>query len=360
MSSQEESQATHASVPSDDVPRTASSPKAERISALDFTKGALVLIMVLYHWINYFIGLQWAYYRYLRFLTPSFIFVTGFMISNVYLSKYDPTDPRLSKRLFTRGLKLLTIFLVLNLARTFIVSAMGTGVVLENLQDARNIFTVFISGNLQAVGGKLISFSILVPISYLLMLSGALMLPYRFYRYTFHVVCVFLLLSIVVLGFISVQSPNLELITIGMLGALTGFMPIEAINDFVRQSYMLGLAYLCYTIAITIWNVPFSLQMVGVPLNLMVIYLVGISGSDSGKIRSEVILLGKYSLFGYISQIAILQILAASLHHINFGFAVLSASFVAAFALTIISVEVVDRLRTRVASIDRLYKAVFA
>jgi hypothetical protein len=316
--------------------------------------------MVLYHWINYFIGLQWEYYRYLRFLTPSFIFVTGFMISNVYLCKYEATDPRLSKRLFTRGLKLLTIFIALNLARTYIVPAMGTGVVLGNLLNARNIFTVFVSGNVTAVGGKLISFSILVPISYLLMLSGGLMLPYRFYRYTFHVVCVLLLLSIVVLGFISVQSPNLELITIGMLGVLTGFVPIGAINDFVRHTYMLGLAYLCYTIAITIWNVPFSLQMVGVPLSLMVIYLVGISGSDSGKIRSEVILLGKYSLFGYISQIAILQILAASLHHINFGFAALSASFVAAFALTIISVEITDRLRTKVVSIDKLYKAVFA
>ena len=360
MSSQEESQATHASVPSDDVPRTASWPKAERISALDFTKGALVLIMVLYHWINYFIGLQWAYYRYLRFLTPSFIFVTGFMISNVYLSKYDATDPRLSKRLFTRGLKLLTIFLVLNLARTFIVSAMGTGVVLENLQDARNIFTVFISGNLKAVGGKLISFSILVPISYLLMLSGTLMLPYRIYRYTFHVVCVLLLLSIVVLGSIGVQSPNLELISIGMLGVLTGFIPIAKINQLVRHSYMLGLAYPCYTIAITIWNVPFSLQMVGVPLSLMVIYLAGISGSESNIMRSKFVLLGKYSLFGYICQIAILQILVASLRHVNLGFAVLIVSFVAAFALTIISVEVLDRLRARVVSMDRLYKAVFA
>lgn len=319
-----------------------------------------MLIMVLYHWINYFVGLQWEYYRYLRFLTPSFIFVTGFMISNVYLSKYEATDPRLSKRLFTRGIKLLAIFLVLNLARTYIVPAMGTGAILGNLLDARNIFTVFVSGNLQALGGKLISFSILVPISYLLMLSGALMLPYRFFRYTFHVMCVFLLLSIVVLGFISVQSPNLELITIGMVGVLTGFVPIGAINDFVRHSYILGFAYLCYTIAITIWNVPFSLQLVGVPLSLMVIYLAGISGSDSGKIRREVILLGKYSLFGYISQIAILQILAASLRHINFGFAALSTSFVAAFALTIMSVEVVDRLRSRVVNMDRLYKAVFA
>src|SRR5882672_7395211 len=86
----------------------------QRIAALDFTKGAHVLIMVLYHWINYFIGPQWPYYFYLRFLTPSFIFITGFMISSVYLSKYDPADPRLSKRLFTRGLKLMAIFLALN------------------------------------------------------------------------------------------------------------------------------------------------------------------------------------------------------------------------------------------------------
>src|SRR5882724_4767314 len=147
MSSQKESLATHASVPSVDAGRIASSSKSQRISALDFTKGALVLIMVLYHWINYFIGNQWEYYRYLRFLTSSFIFVTGFMISNVYLSKYDATDARLPKRLFTRGLKLLAIFLVLNLARTYLVPAMGTGVVLGNLLDAKNIFTVFVSGN---------------------------------------------------------------------------------------------------------------------------------------------------------------------------------------------------------------------
>ena len=358
MSSQLESQ-VHTPMPRSDAWTTASSPKAQRISALDFTKGALVLIMVLYHWINYFIGVQWEYYRYLRFLTPSFIFITGFMISNVYLSKYD-AGPRLSKRLFTRGLKLLAIFIALNLARIYIVPALGTGVVLQNIRDLRNIFTVFVSGNLQVADGKLVSFSILVPISYLLMLSGALIRPYRFYKYTFHVVCVFLLLSILVLGFIDVQSPNLEFIAIGMLGVLTGFMPIATINDLVRHSYMLGLAYLCYTIAITIWNVPFSLQMVGVPLSLMVIYLVGISGSDPGKMRGTVILLGKYSLFGYISQIAILQLLAASLRHFNFGFVLLSVSFVAAFALTIISVEVVDRLRARVASMDRLYRAVFA
>src|ERR1700740_404806 len=68
---------------------TASLVNKQRIPALDFTKGTLALFMVLYHWINYFVGVEWGYYRYLRFLSPSFIFISGFMISNVYLSKYN-------------------------------------------------------------------------------------------------------------------------------------------------------------------------------------------------------------------------------------------------------------------------------
>src|SRR5271168_93738 len=159
MPSRIESQSKRTAVQALDVQATTSAPKPQRISALDFTKGALVLIMVLYHWINYFIGPQWEYYQYIRFLTPSFIFITGFMISNVYLSKYAAADPRLSKRLFTRGLKLMAIFLVLNLARAFVVSALGTGVLTRNPLDPGNIFTILVSGNLPVTGGKLISFS---------------------------------------------------------------------------------------------------------------------------------------------------------------------------------------------------------
>ncbi len=186
------------------------------------------------------------------------------------------------------------------------------------------------------------------------------MLPYRRYRYTFHFVCAVLLLSILMLGLIGAVSYNLESITMGMLGVLTGFMPIEAINDFVRHRYTLLFAYICYTIAITIWDVPFLLLIGGVCLSLMAIYLVGASGIESGSIRREVILLGKYSLFGYISQIAILQILGAAFRRVNLGFTAVVTSFFAAFALTIVSVEVVDRARAKSASVDRLYKAIFA
>lgn len=186
------------------------------------------------------------------------------------------------------------------------------------------------------------------------------MLPNRLYRYTFHFTCALLLLLIVILGLKGAQSYNLEFITIGMLGVLSGFIPITIINDFVRHPYALGLAYLCYAIVITMWNVPFPLLVVGVSLSIMVIYLVGASGSETGTVRSEVILLGKYSLLGYISQIAILQILSAGFRRLNLGFPVLVISFFAAFVLTVVSVRMVDGARTRTASVDRLYKLVFA
>lgn len=316
--------------------------------------------MVLYHWINYFVGNQWGYYKYLRFLTPSFIFIAGFMISNVYLSKYAAADPRLAKRLFARGIKLMAIFLFLNLFRILIVPLLGSGVFAKNMLDRANLLIVFVSGNLPITGEKLVSFSILVPISYLLMFSGALILAYRLYRYTFHLACALLLFSILILGLTGARSYNLEFVAIGMLGAVTGFISIDTINHVVRHPYMLAFAYICYVGAITIWDVPFLLLVVGVFLSLALIYLVGASGNASGATRSEVILLGKYSLFGYISQIAILQILGVAFRRVNLGVSALVISFLAAFALTIVSVEVLDRARARMAGVDRLYKAVFA
>ena len=183
---------------------------------------------------------------------------------------------------------------------------------------------------------------------------------YRLYKYAFQVLCMLLSLSILALGLSGTRSFNLEFITIGMLGLLAGFLPIRTINDFVRHPYALAFAYACYTIAITIWGVPFPLVVIGVLLSLMAIYLIGASGREPAAVKSEVVLLGKYSLLGYISQIAILQILSAGLRRMNGGLAMLVVSFVAAFALTILTVEVVDRARARAATVDRLYKAVFA
>jgi peptidoglycan/LPS O-acetylase OafA/YrhL len=335
--------------------------KTARNPALDFTKGALVLIMVLYHWLNYFVGAQGDIYKYLRFLTPSFIFITGFLVSNVYLSKYGVADPRLPKRLIQRGLKILGVFAVLNVIRTLLLPGPLRAQTLSEQLTARSLINVCVTGSDLGGGqGKAVAFYVLVPIGYLLLLSAGLLLVSKRFKYVFHFVCALFLMGIFVLYLNGLQSANLELLAIGLLGVILGYAPIEEINTYVRHPFLLTVAYICYVAAITVWNVIYPLQIVGVCLSLMIIYLVGGPNDEPGKLRRHVVLLGKYSLFGYIAQIVILQFLHRG-HRTGDQDALTSGLFLlAAFALTILAVEATDRVRARVASVDRLYRAVFA
>jgi hypothetical protein len=92
----------------------------------------------------------------------------------------------------------------------------------------------------------------------------------------------------------------------------------------------------------------------------MLIYMIGVSNSEPGKTRRYVILLGQYSLFGYISQIAVLQVLYRSLRQVALARIGLGISFVGAFALTIVTVKAADRARAKSRTVDRFYKAVFS
>ncbi|HWO29757.1 MAG TPA: acyltransferase family protein [Candidatus Acidoferrum sp.] len=333
--------------------------KANRNPALDFTKGALVLIMVLYHWMNYFYGPHDN--RYLRFLTPSFICITGFLISNIYLSKYKISDPRLPKRLLERGAKILGVFFVLNIMRILLVQGAFTQHSGSEPSPASNLIDVYLIGS--GVGGgqsKAVAFFVLIPIGYVLILSAVLAILSRFYRYAFHVVCLIALLTIVILAANDLQSPNLELVTIGLLGVLAGYLPTAKVDAIVRHSYILAGAYVLYLLAITFWNIIYPLQIIGVFLSLMILYRLGQVGDQPGFGARIVILLGKYSLFGYIAQIAVLQILHFGLIRLGSRTVVQGISFVLAFALTILSVVIVDRARAKSAIANKAYGAVFA
>jgi hypothetical protein len=333
--------------------------RPNRIAALDFTKGALVLIMVLYHWLNYFVGPNLDY-RYLRFLTPSFIFVTGFLVAHVYFSGQNAADPRLGKRLLIRGIKLLVIFVILNAVRSILLPVLsGAHISFADQLSPGNLWAVGVVGNVPVTSSKLIAFYILVPISYLLLLSAGLSLPYRSFKYSFHVACILFLSGILVLALNGRRSYNLEFITIGLLGAMAGFVSIQTINNFVRHPITLLLGYLSYVVAITAWNVPFPLLAVGVCLSVWAIYLAGLQEPESSRAGRHVILLGKHSLFGYVAQIAILQILSTTFRHVKPGPAVTVISFVAAFALTMLAVEVLERVKSRSLITDRLYKVAF-
>jgi prepilin signal peptidase PulO-like enzyme (type II secretory pathway) len=141
---------------------------------------------------------------------------------------------------------------------------------------------------------------------------------------------------------------------------MCGYVPIRTIDSYVRHPATLALAYCGYIVAITLWNVTYPLQIVGVLLSLTVIYLCYGVRSEPGRIRNHVILVGRYSLFAYIAQIALLQLLRRGLSHVELGAAQLALSFGAAVCLTALAVEAVDRARSQTRTVDRVYTAVFS
>lgn len=334
---------------------------AQRILAFDFTKGILVLFMVLYHWLNYFVGPQGDFYKYLRFLTPSFIFITGFLISHVHFRKYGTGSLQLSKRLLVRGSKLLVVFVLTNLLMGLLIPNSSVRRIFSEGPLADNLYAVFVSGNVAIAGiGKTASFIILIPIAYLLIVSAGLSALCRFSRYVFPFSFAISLLCVVVLDELGIHSMNVELLMMGLLGVVCGFATGEMVANLPHYAYALCSVYVAYLAAITVWNVPLALRVFGVVLTTALIYIAGIGKRDLATLRSRTILLGQYSLFGYLSQIAILRILRRLFFATSFASVTLPLSLVLALTLTIGLVEVLDRARAKVRPVDALYRAIFA
>src|SRR5437868_116543 len=85
-----------------------------RDHAIDFVKGALVVFMVVYHSMNILSTAGPDAFGYVRFVSSSFILLSGYIIARFYGGRFGANPAGTSKRLITRGLKLLLVFTVLN------------------------------------------------------------------------------------------------------------------------------------------------------------------------------------------------------------------------------------------------------
>lgn len=355
----------------EDVERCAStesqSPSAEqkpadvfRDTAIDFTKGALVLFMVIYHWLNYFLGTHGRYYDYLRFLTPSFIFITGFMISQIQLRRYEGSGRSLSKRLFVRGLKLLVLFIVLNV---LVYAALSRVPVAPSLwwKSVLSLgLAAFVTGGSRVPDGqKSVIFGILVAIAYLLIVSAAVVSTKKV-KYAFYCTLSLLVASVICIRFWNLESFYLDLLMVGILGVVLGFAGRKQLAVVISHPYILSVLYCLFLTAITIWGVPLPLEVASVILTTALLYTVGSRVATGGTVWRRVILLGKYSLLGYIAQIAILQGLRRISWFSHHGVGGLVASLLLGALLTVAIVEAVDIVSRRSKIANHLYRLVFA
>src|SRR5215471_235911 len=92
-----------------------STPGTPRDLILDFVKGILVIVMVIYHVMNVFSTASPEAFGYIRFVSGSFIFISGYIISVFYEQRFQTDGTSTSKRLAVRGLKILFIFTILNI-----------------------------------------------------------------------------------------------------------------------------------------------------------------------------------------------------------------------------------------------------
>lgn len=326
-----------------------------RNPAFDFTKGMLVLLMLGYHWMNYFVSTEGAIYSYLRFVTPSFIFITGFLISNVYPNKHKSDYASVFSRLANRGTKLFVIFTTLNVFANLIFSANYRG----QLPGVEGFFNrsvdVYIFGNARSL------FWVLLPISYLLVIGGGLLFISRGSQLFLRSVSCLSVLCVAALSLWSISSANLEMLGAGMLGLACGSWPIKTVNRVVDHPLGISTLYAVYTLALAIWGTPYVLQLMGVCLNVALIYIAGTRCAIRRTAYDCIVTLGKYSLFGYIAQIGILHFLRTGIENMDLPTTVVwGISLVGAASLTIASVMVLDAARKKCTVIRSMYEGVFA
>jgi hypothetical protein len=319
-----------------------------RDDALDWVKGALVVLMVVYHSVNYSVYPHLASI-YMGFLPVSFIFMAGFFLTNHYLAKYDLKDWRLHRRLVIRGAKLIVLFSALNLGLYFMASGRSF---LQRFSE--NFPTIYLGAE-----GHVASFPILTSIGYLLLLAPLLLAIGSLNRRVLPALAVALVIFCSLLDWKGSVGYHLGMISAGIIGTAFGFMPLKRIAGYARKSFIVISAYCAYRACSYFIGEPYAVQMTGVVSTLLLFYGVALKLKPGTHILKETVLLGRYSLFGYITQLGIIQVTVRLSGPIETPLAIVTlASFVliATWAATVF----VDRLRARAPLVDVTYKAAFA
>lgn len=327
--------------------------ETSRDLSLDFVKGILVIGMIIYHMMTYFSNATYKEFSYVRFVTGAFIFLSGYIISAFYTSKYGIDKAAISMRLLIRGIKLLLIFTFINI----LIISTGIGnpnkPMLDIMTFMNNITNIYLYGSY-----KYISFFILLPISYVLMISPIFIL-HTSSKILINIILAILIISLILLN---IGSEIIDLGIIGLIGLLVGsVIGIMEIVFYIKNRYIIifGIVFFIYNMEY------FNRYIIGYSICIMILIKLFYDFAKSLCIKNSlvqiIIMFGQYSLVCYIMQIVFLQGLVRILPKQKWGIGCETMSIFIGTNIFLLALCIsVTFLRNRFGLMDKSYRFIFS
>lgn len=324
---------------------------SSRIAALDWVKGALVVFMVVYHALGYS-AFRPMSFQYLSFLPPSFILIAGFLVGQVYASKYDLKSWQPYLRLAFRGFKLLALFTVLNVVNCILIEKsfyFGFWLFADRGYD------IFVSGN-----GRVGVFEVLLPIAYFLLLAPVLLWLRGQIAFIIPVLAGAVLLFCIFLERRGTGLDNLSLLSSGFIGMAFGLVSMEKINRFAANWIPVLLAYLAYRLVSHFYGETYAVQILAAIVSLLLLYCCGAHLNVGTWTWRQMVLLGNNSLFGYLAQIVLLRLIVTAFGGLPQQWSVVVAVTLLTTLFLFLIILAVAKLREKSKCVDVTYKTIFA
>jgi hypothetical protein len=325
---------------------------ALRDMPLDAVKGILVVLMVVYHAMNIFSTAGAEDYTHIRFVSGSFIFVSGYVVACFYYARFKADWWDTSKRLVLRGVKLLALFTLLNV----LINLTGVGNPDKAQHGIRHYISVAYEVYISGVPGYA-SFQILLPIAYLLIASPLVLMSGRLSKWLLVASAAATLVPLVV----DIESFNFEFLVIGMIG-LSGGMLVGAIEKpfAMRGTWEIVGSLLVLVYLMKYLSVSLATCTLGTILIVKLLYDLSRVLSPGNYVARTLILLGQYSLVAYIAQIIFMQLLSKGLSRPRWdlGYEVVLVGITTVIALLLVSAGL-GMLRERYWFVAKGYRLIF-
>lgn len=326
---------------------------SDRIGAVDFSRGMLVLFMVVYHSLNY-LGHESFPHYYLLFVPPSFILIAGFIITRVYVPRHGLDSPAIVSRLALRSVKLVALFTLLNVGAVLAFPGRAGGGPWPS-SVVGGWFDIYVIG-----GSRSAVFEVLLPIGYLLFLSiPVLQLQSRVPSATAGVTVATVAICVAAEQY-GYPVYNLYMVGAGLLGMAIGFVPDTGLKAAVGRWGMPAALYAFYWLSFMLLGDRYGVQLLATLASVTLLYAAGSRVDPRRWLPEQTLLLGRYSLMAYIVQIFYLQLFKRSPLYGEFEAPGAVVVIVSTAILTWGTVLMVDRARQRNTLVDRAYRLIFA